>query len=479
MSRSTRVPAIFALGLALLLIAEGLQAEDAQTADIASPVSYWRDIRPIFQEHCQGCHQPAKKDGDLDITSVEAIKKGGFSEESAVDPDDPDESILMYEITVEEGEEPSMPKGGEPLSAEQVDRIRRWIAEGAKDDSPPAAKPTVDMDHPPAYSAPPVVSSLDFSPDGNLLAVSGYHEVLIHNRDGSEIVARLVGLSERIESAVFSPDGKRLAVTGGSPCRLGEVQIWDIENQELEISLAVTYDTLYGASWSDDGKLVSFGCADNSLRVIDSKKGKQVFYQGAHNDWVLDTVFSAKGTHLVSVSRDGSMKLNEVATERFVDNITSITPALLRGGLMSVDRYPTKDELLTGGADGVPEIYRMFREKARKIGDDFNLIRKFDALPGRIFSVCYNADGSRIAAASSFNGQGEVRVYQADDGKLVSKFSLSDGGLFAVTFHPEGKIVAAGGFDGSVRLLDVETGELIRAFGAVPLAIGQVAATGG
>jgi WD40 repeat protein len=127
----------------------------------------------------------------------------------------------------------------------------------------------------------------------------------------------------------------------------------------------------------------------------------------------------------------------------------------------------------------VPEIYRMFREKARKIGDDFNLIRKFDALPGRLFSVCYNADGSRIAAASSFNGRGEVRVYQADDGKLVSQFALSDGGLFAVTFHPEGKIVAAGGFDGSVRLIDVDTGDLIRVFGAVPLATGRVASAGG
>jgi WD40 repeat protein len=478
MSLSTRVPILISLSLALFLAAKSVPAEDSDEAGGASSVSYWRDIRPIFQERCQGCHQPAKKDGDLDITSVEAIKKGGFSEESAVFPDDPDESILMYEITAEEGERPSMPKGGEPLSAEQVARIRRWIAEGARDDSPPATKPTVDMDHPPVYSAPPVVTSLDFSPDGNLLAVSGYHEVLIHNRDGSEIVARLVGLSERIESAVFSPDGKRLAVTGGSPCRLGEVQIWDVEKKELKISHAVTHDTVYGADWSDNGKLVSFGCADNTLRVIDAKKGTQVFYQGAHNDWVLDTVFSAQGTHLVSVSRDGSMKLNEVATQRFVDNITSITPALLRGGLMSVDRHPTKDELLTGGADGVPETYRMFREQARKIGDDFNLIRKFDALPGRIFSVCYNADGSRIAAASSFNGQGEVRVYQGDDGKLISKFALSDGGLFAVTFHPEGKILAAGGFDGSVRLIDVETGELIRVFGAVPLATGQMASTG-
>jgi WD40 repeat protein len=331
------------------------------------------------------------------------------------------------------------------------------------------------MDHPPVYSALPVVTSLDFSPDGGLLAVSGYHEVLIHTADGSEIVARLVGLSERIESAVFSPDGKYLAVTGGSPCRMGEVQVWNVEKKQLKFSQSVTYDTVYGADWSDDGKLVSFGCSDNTLRAVDAKTGKQVFFQGAHNDWVLDSVFSVKGTHLVSVSRDGSMKLNEVATQRFVDNITTITPALLRGGLICVDRHPTKDELLASGADGVPEIYRMFREQARKIGDDFNLIRKFDPLPGRVYSVCYSDDGTRIAAASSFNGTGEVRVYQADDGKLVWKFEYPGGGLFAVTFHPDGKSLATGGFDGTVYLIDAEKGDIIKQFPAAPMAAGQVA----
>jgi len=99
------------------------------------------------------------------------------------------------------------------------------------------------------------------------------------------------------------------------------------------------------------------------------------------------------------------MKLTEVATERFVDNITSITPGALKGGLMTVDRHPTKDELLCGGADGTPKIYQMYRTKDRKIGDDFNLLRAFDPLPGRIFDACFNADGSRILVGSSLAGR--------------------------------------------------------------------------
>src|SRR5262249_53987139 len=167
----------------------------------------------------------------------------------------------------------------------------------------------------------------------------------------------------------------------------GEIQIWEVAHKKLKLSLSVTFDTLYGVSWSPDGSQLAFGCADNTLRAIEVATGKQILYQGAHNDWVLGTVFSHDASHLASVSRDRSMKLTHVATQRFVDNITSITPGALKGGLMALARHPAKDDLLIGGADGVPKIYQMHRLKKRVIGDDFNLIRTFEAMPGRIFAV--------------------------------------------------------------------------------------------
>jgi hypothetical protein len=44
--------------------------------------------------------------------------------------------------------------------------------------------------------------------------VSGYRELLLHNADGSGIVERLVGLSDRIQSLKFSRDGKMLVAAG-------------------------------------------------------------------------------------------------------------------------------------------------------------------------------------------------------------------------------------------------------------------------
>ena len=97
-------------------------------------------------------------------------------------------------------------------------------------------------------------------------------------------------------------------------------------------------------------------------------------------------------------------KLTEVATQRFVDNITSITPGALKGGLAAVARHPKRDEIVVGGSDGEPKLYRVFRQTTRVIGDDSNLIREFPALPGRVYSVAVSADGKRIAAGSSLDG---------------------------------------------------------------------------
>jgi DNA-binding beta-propeller fold protein YncE len=445
-------------------------AQDKKKIVVPETISYYKDVRGIIQQHCQGCHQPAKPQGGLVMTSYADLFKKTEHDEPGIVAGNLDDSAIYQQIIPQKGEKPAMPRGKERLSERDVTIIKRWIEQGAKDDTPASAKLlAVDADHPPVYHQPPVINGLAFSRDGQLLAVTGYHEVLLHKADGTGLVARLIGVSERTQSLAFSPDGKWLAVTGGNPGRFGEIQIWNVEKRKLRHSIPVTFDTTYGASWSHDSKLVAFGCADNSLRAIDAETGKQVLFQGGHSDWVLDTVFSVKGTFLVSVSRDRSMKLTEVATERLEDNITSITPGALKGGLQAVDRHPTKDELLIGGADGVPKLYQMFRTKPRQIGDDFNKIRFYPPLSGRIFAVKFSPDGNRIVAGSSNDGTGEVRVFETATAKLVSTFKGINGPIYAIAYHPDGNVVASAGFEGKVHLHDPSTGELIRDFVPVEL----------
>ncbi len=497
--------------LTLLLLAAlpaGLRAAPPASKDTNTngPVSYYKHIRPLFQANCQGCHQPAKAKGGYVMTEFAKLIGKGDSGEVAVVAKSPEKSLLVKQITPVNGEA-EMPSGKPPLAAHEIELVRKWIAEGAADDTPANARQRYDMAHPPVYTRAPVITSLDYSPDGSLLAVAGFHEVLLHKADGSGLVARLVGLSERIESVRFSPDGKLLAVAGGQPARMGEVQVWDVTKRKLTLSAPVTYDTVYGVSWSPDGSLIAFGCADNTVRAIEAKSGKEVLKQGSHNDWVLDTAFSVKGDHIISVGRDMSAKLTETATQRFVDNVTSITPGALRGGLHAIARHPEVDQVLVGGSDGAPQIYRIFRLTARKIGDNANLVRKFPEMPGRIFAVGFSRDGQQFAAASSLDNSGQVVVYQVNvstnlpekikkiiekevkdykpeekieldkfysEGiKLGAKVDVASGGVYAVSFSADGRTVAAAGQDGLIRLINTTNGVIVKEFAAVAVKKGK------
>ena len=302
------------------------------------------------------------------MTGHADLLKAGSKEGAGIIPGQPDKSSVLTQMLPKDGKPAAMPKGRDPLSAREINLVRKWIAQGAKDDTPASARTAlVDMDHPPAYVLPPVITSLAYSPASDLLAVAGYHEMLLHQADGSGLVARLVGLSERIQAVAFSPDGKRIAAAGGSPGRFGEIQVWDVNSKKLKLAVTVTADTLYGVSWSPDGSKIAFGGSDNNLRAIDAETGKQVLFQGAHSDWVLNTVFSTDGTYVISVSRDRSMKLTELATQRFIDNVTSITPGALKGGLAAVARRPHGDQALreVAARPGRQALRRAARSAAR------------------------------------------------------------------------------------------------------------------
>jgi WD40 repeat protein len=494
---ATRIAAALLAGAAF-----SAGAQDHKPAPVER-ISYDRMIRPILQANCHGCHQPAKAKGAYVMTSHERMLAAGESNKKAIVSGKPEASYFVETITPNAKGEAEMPKGRKPLTPAEVDLIRRWIAEGAADDTPINAKVRYDAEHPPVYTRPPVVASIDYSPDGQVLAVAGFHEVLLMKGDGSERLARLVGVSERVQSVKFSPDGKQLAVAAGLPSRSGEVQVWDVEKRQLLLSVATTYDTVYGVSWSPDGKKIAYGCADKSVRAIDAKTGDPVLYQGAHDDWVLDTVFSADGSHVVSVGRDMTVKLTEVATQRFVDNVTSITPGALKGGIAAVARHPKRDEIVLGGSDGQPKVYRIHRLVGRVIGDDSNLIRELPAMRGRVWSVDVSPDGKRIVAGSGLDGRGEVAVYSYEfdtslpDGikaimgkvstsrsqqeretlekyhkagvKQIAKADVEKAIVYSVAFRPDGQAFAAAGSDGVVRVYETETGKLAGQFSPAPI----------
>jgi hypothetical protein len=448
----------------LFVLAAGAADRNAPDEGPQAPVSFHKQIWPILQRRCQGCHQPAKNGGELLLTSFADLAKGGGSGPVVV-PRMPDDSLLFNSLVGRDAE--IMPKDADPLPPDQIDLVRRWIAEGALDDTPPEARDDISPENPPVYEGMPLVAALAFSNDGETLAVGGYREILLHAADGSQLKSRLVGMSQRIESLAYSPDGELLAACGGSPGRFGEIQIWDVRDNQLKMAAQFATDTLFGVHWSSDGGRLAFGGPDNTGRVVLAADGKQILQFDHHTDWVLGVVFSLDDKHLVSVSRDRAVKLTQTDSGAFIDNVTSITPGALTGGLEALDRHPTRNEVAVGGVDGVPKLYRIFRQQARQIGDDFNLIRTFAPLAGPVREVQFSRDGARLAVA----GAKEARVYETDSGKQLCSLPF-DNGVYSVAVHPTNGTFAAAGYDGVVKIAKLDDGTLLKEFVPVPLAPG-------
>src|SRR5450432_4902376 len=119
----------------------------------AAEPSYFRDVRPVIQRQCQGCHQPNLKSSNLDLTSYEGFQSGGKHGPAA--------GTLLGYLTGES--KPQMPLCQPPLPADQIELFRTWIAAGAKDDTPPEARDDLAVDKPIVYTQPPVINALAFS----------------------------------------------------------------------------------------------------------------------------------------------------------------------------------------------------------------------------------------------------------------------------------------------------------------------------
>ncbi|MFM7072337.1 MAG: DUF1553 domain-containing protein, partial [Planctomycetota bacterium] len=93
-------------------------------------LAFHRDIQPLFESICWDCHRGGKAQGGLRLDSSASARAGGDSGEPAVSPGKADHSELLRRVRSADLST-RMPPRGEPLSAEQIKLLERWIAEGA------------------------------------------------------------------------------------------------------------------------------------------------------------------------------------------------------------------------------------------------------------------------------------------------------------------------------------------------------------
>lgn len=108
------------------------------------PVSYAADVQPLLDESCGNCHDRTGEgsiSSGFSVNDYDAVMKGTNLGKVVV-PGSSESSNLYRVIAGKTAPEIRMPphhheswsKGrGRPLSPKQIDIIRRWIDQGAKD----------------------------------------------------------------------------------------------------------------------------------------------------------------------------------------------------------------------------------------------------------------------------------------------------------------------------------------------------------
>jgi hypothetical protein len=123
---------VFALaGLATLALPrESLHAQNPAIPPTAPAVDFNRDIEPILESRCYGCHGPKNASKGLRLDLRTAAMQGGESGPAIV-PGDSEHSLIVRRLLGLDGLN-RMPKSGDPLTAAQIALIRGWIDQGAR-----------------------------------------------------------------------------------------------------------------------------------------------------------------------------------------------------------------------------------------------------------------------------------------------------------------------------------------------------------
>ncbi|MEZ6126338.1 MAG: c-type cytochrome domain-containing protein [Planctomycetaceae bacterium] len=444
----------------LLAEAESLDAtavRERQTAEqalipLGRFVSFSEHVAPIFARRCVACHNTRTASGQLNMDSFEALMQGGESG-AVVSGHHADDSSLWAMIA-----DGSMPKDADPLTDEEKAVVKNWIDVGAPLDAGVSATaalfqvmPEVAQPLPPeSYRVPIPVTATAFTADSEILASSGYHEVLLWKTSDGSLLRRISNVAERVYDLEFSGDGKVLAVAAGTPGQLGEVKLFDVADGSHKATLQRTQDAIFAVSFSPDGRLLAAAGADHRVSVMDVSSGEIRFTLEDHSDWVMDVSWSADGTRLVTASRDKTARVVDVAKGESIATFNGHGDTVYSAAFLADGQ-----SVVSGGSDRQCRVWKV---------SDASEVRKIGGFGSEIFKVAVTADNHVFTACADRN----AREHNLADGKSIRTFSGHKDWVYTLSYNASKKLIATGSYDGEIRVWNSEDGSVATSFIAIP-----------
>jgi hypothetical protein len=440
--------------------AAGAEEPGAEEPAAAEPVSFARDIAPIFIQRCLACHGEDEAESDYRLDSFGRLSTAGASGDVVIVAGKPDESLL-YQLLSTDDEDARMPMDGDPIPSEELALVQRWIAAGAAYD---ADDPQLSLSsiiplrtHPAApdiYPRTLPITALAFSPDATRLAASGYYEVTLWNPVDGALVARIGNVAERTFGLAFSPDGALLAVASGIPGELGEVRLYRTADGTIDRDVVAMADVAFDVAFNPAGDRIATCGADRSIRIFDLATGEEQLTIEEHADWVHNIAWNNDGTRLASASRDNTAKIFDTASGE---------------SLATFNDHGQPVYAVTFSADGA---------KVFSAGADAK-IRAWNPADGKQLAEIGGFGGDVVALVSvgehllSGSADTSVRQHNAADHKHVRDLTgqndvRHDDWVQSIAVHEAAGIVASGSHDGRVLIWRLDDGTPTLQFTAAP-----------
>jgi hypothetical protein len=435
----------------------GVQPIKVVTLDRKDPVSYEKDVEPTLVKKCFFCHSGNVKEGKLDMSSYEALMKGGRHGKPVVGCNAA--GSLLYQAAGKTKRPFMPPKTEEPLTPEELALIKLWIDQGAKPPTGARERPKVVIGVPPPTIHP--VRALAVSPDKSTVVAGRGNEIHVYDAGSGAYVRTLVDPNltapdkkpvkaahlALVESMAFSPDGRYVA--SGA---FQEVKLWDAKTGALLQTVPGFVDRVVTLDFSPDGKLLATGggapTEEGEIKILEVPGGKVVTdIKGGHSDTVFGVAFSPDGTKLATCGADKFVKVFEVPGGKFLKSFEGHTHHVLDVGWKSDGKL-----LASAGADNTIKIWDY--EKGEQKQTVANAHAK------QVTRLVFVGKTGLFATCS---GDQIVKEWNVDNGGNVRTFTGSPDFLYALGVSPDGAVLAAGGEDGVVRLYNGNSGALVKA----------------
>jgi WD40 repeat protein len=302
------------------------------------------------------------------------------------------------------------------------------------------------------------VPCVAFSPGGRRLATAGQDRVarvwdFTREQESIDLVQAPGKYPDNaMGSVVFSPDGKLLAAAAfrrASGWGCPEVRIWPVDNWTRPLSWEGHGEWVSCVAFSPDGKLLASGSGDKSVRLWDVATGKTVHRLTGHLQPVTGVSFSPDGRRLVSSSQDRIVRHWDVVSGKLLSELPHPYP------IQDVV-YSSKGRVIAVGEQGMAKVW------------DPEAETELFTLKGHqqtIDRVVVSPDGRLLATASQDQTicLWELTAEPPRGGELLARRSLvgplNTLRISGLAFSADSRRLAASGFDQTVRLWDVTSGD--------------------